>query len=113
MIVAAVLFAVAAAGGILLALHVARGTARPLGVVLAHGAFAAAGLVALIVAVTGDVPTIAGWSLGLFAVAALGGFVLFGLDRTNRPLPLAGALGHGVIAVIGFVLLLVGIASNG
>lgn len=109
MLGAAVLFAIAAVLGAVLAVRTARKEPRPLGLALVHGAFAAAGLVALVVVVLGDAPALAAWALALFALAAVGGFVLFGRDRTGRELPLAAVLGHGLVAVVAFLVLLVAV----
>lgn len=109
MVVAAVIFAVAAVLGAVLANRVRQGAPRPLGLVLTHGAVAAAGLVALLLVVLDDAPAIALWSLVLFGVAALGGFVLFAVDRSERQLPLSTVLGHGGVAVVAFLLLLAGV----
>ena len=113
MVVAAVLFALAAVLGVVLATKVARQEPRPLGVALAHGAFAAAGLVALVVVVLGDAPALALWALVGFAIAAVGGFVLFGLDRTGRDLPLPVVGIHGLVAVAAFLVLLAAVAGVG
>jgi hypothetical protein len=113
MVVAAVLFALAAVLGVVLATRVARQQPRPLGMALAHGAFAAAGLIALVVVVVGDAPALALWALAGFAVAAVGGFFLFGLDRTGRDLPLPVVAVHGLVAVSAFLVLLAAVAGMG
>ena len=109
---AAVLFALAAVGGLTMAGMRLSGTPRPpTWLALGHGAMAAAGLIALIyAAATEPLPTLALAALGCFVLAAAGGatiFVLFHLRE--RPLPIPLVLGHGAIAVTAFVLLLVGI----
>jgi membrane protease YdiL (CAAX protease family) len=110
MVLPLVLFAIAALGGVVLASIRLRGTNPPLALALIHGALAAAALVGLIVVVihagaSASLPRIA---LLLFVVAALGGFVLFAshLRKKNIPVPLM--LVHAVVAVGGFVTLLVG-----
>jgi hypothetical protein len=50
-------------------------------------------------------------SLVLFAVAAVGGATLAVMRLTNRPLPLALALGHGAIAAAGLVVLIVAVVG--
>jgi len=115
MTLAAVLFGIAALGGLALAAIRLRGREiPPLALALVHGAFAASGLVALIVAVlrtaTDNLTRIA---LGVFVLAALGGFVLFAFHLRRRALPVPLVLGHGLIAVVGFVLLLVAILGRG
>lgn len=109
---AALLFAIAAVGGLFLATLRLRGKPLPTGVALAHGAAAAAGLIALAVAVFGagfhaQVP------LALFVVAALGGFVLFAFHVLRKPIPVPAMLLHAGVAVVAFALLLVGLLGLG
>ena len=110
MLVTLVLFAIAALGGLVLASIRLRGSNPPLAPALVHGAVAAAGLLALIVAVvqagaSASSPRIA---LALFVVAALGGFVLFATHLRKKNIPVPLMLIHAVVAVGGFVTLLVG-----
>ena len=106
---AAVLFALAALGGLTLAGIRMSGKPRPpTWLALGHGAIAATGLVTLLsTAATGSLPLLAYISLGAFVLAALGGatiFLLFHLRKKPLPIPLVFA--HGAIAVTGFALLL-------
>ena len=106
--IAICLFAVAAVVGLSMAVMHFRGAAapRPLLAVL-HGLFAASGLVVLLMAVVkagaGGAPA---YALGLFLLAALGGFTLLSFHVRRRPLPNGLVIGHGVLAVAGFVTLL-------
>jgi len=114
MTIALVLFAVAAVGGAYMASVRFRGADRPpLAIALVHGAAAAAGLIALIASVAGASapPGLSKVALGVFVVAAAGGFVLFATHLQNRPLPKAVIVVHGLVAVIGFVLLLVAVTG--
>ena len=107
---AAILFAIAAAGGaVMAALRLGGRELPPLGLALLHGALAAAGLLTFIVKVVGNVvPTLAMASLVGFVVAALGGFVLFvGFHLKKKALPIPLMLVHATVAVVSFVLLLV------
>jgi hypothetical protein len=107
---AVIVFAVAAVLGLALALNHFRDRPRPLPLVLAHGAFGALGLVLLFV--VGSSGGIAGnWQLPLavFVAAALGGFVLFGLDLKQKRMPSAIVVIHALAAVAAFVLLLVAV----
>lgn len=115
MTVAAVLFAIAALGGIALAAIRLRGQELPpMALALIHGALAASGLVALLVVVLRiSVPNLAWASLGLFVLAALGGFALFSFHLRRRALPVPLVLGHGLIAIVAFVLLLVVLLGRG
>ena len=110
MILTLILFAVAALGGLVLAGIRLRGTNPPLSVALIHGAVAAAGLVALILAVVqaGGRTSLPRIALALFVVAALGGFVLFATHLRKKNIPVPLMLIHAVVAVGGFVTLLFG-----
>ncbi len=99
-------------GGLMMGGIRASGTPRPpTWMALGHGGIAAAGLIALIyAAATGPLPTVALIALGCFVLSALGGFTLFGLFHLKaKPMPMPLVIGHGLIAVTGFVLLLLGI----
>ena len=73
-----------------------------------YGAVAASGLGLLVYAVaTAAVPQLAQIATGVLVLAALGGSVLFfGFHLAKKPLPIPLMIGHGLIAVTGFVLLL-------
>jgi glucose uptake protein GlcU len=110
--VAAILFAVAAVGGLAMAyIHFSRAAHPPVVLAVVHGLFGAAGLVVLLIALmqTG-VAGLGALALGIIVVAALGGFYLFSLHLRNRPLPSAVVLIHGAVAAAGFVVLLTAIA---
>lgn len=108
MTVAAVLFAIAALGGAIMAAMRLRGRELPpLGLALVHGLFAAAGLIALLIVVVGHTTsTQAVVAVVGFIIAALGGFFLFSYHLRRRALPVSLVLIHGVIAVISFIVLL-------
>jgi hypothetical protein len=111
---AAVLFALAAFGGATLAAIRLSGKPRPpTWMALGHGGVAAAGLATLIyVASTQTLPTTGYLALGGFVLAALGGIGIFTLFHLReKPLPIPLVLGHGLIAVTSFVLLLVALFS--
>jgi hypothetical protein len=105
---AIVLFAVAAVIGLSMAVAHFRGQSPPkLAMALLHGLFAACGLVVLLLGVmqlgTGGKSAIA---LGLFLIAALGGFTLLSFHLRGRALPNGLVIGHAVLAVAGFLTLL-------
>lgn len=105
MVAAIILFALAAAGGAVMAAMRLRGRPTlPLGLALAHGALAAAGLVALIWAVASGLS--AKTPLVLFVIAALGGFALFSFQIRNKAIPVGVMMVHALVAVLAFVLLL-------
>lgn len=111
MTIALVLFALAALGGIYMATVRFRGAERPpTAIALVHGAAAAAGLIALIVAVTeGGAPAAARTALVVFIIAALGGFFLFAQHMQKKALPIPVIVIHALVAVAGFVILLVAV----
>ena len=103
-----VLFAVAAVAGLIMAVMHFRGFSPPKPVLAAlHGLFAASGLVVLLMALIktgfGGKPGIA---LGLLVVAALGGFGLLSFHAKNQRLPSGLVVGHALLAVAGFLTLL-------
>jgi hypothetical protein len=109
MVIALVLFGLAALGGVYMAAIRFRGADRPpTGIALVHGAGAAAGLIALIVTVMGSAaPPLARTALIVFIVAAAGGFFLFAQHMQKKALPIPVVVIHGLVAVTGFVILLV------
>ena len=90
-----------------------RGAERPpTGIALLHGALAAAGLIVLIVAVAGGTaPDAAKTALVIFIVAALGGFYLFAQHLSKKALPIPVVVIHALVAVVGFVILLVAVVA--
>jgi len=110
---ALVLFGLAAVGGLVMATQRFKGADRPsLGIALVHGAAAAAGLIALLIAVVSQAaPPLAKTALVVFLVAALGGFFLITQHLQKRALPIPVMLVHGLVAVAGFILLLVAVAG--
>lgn len=69
------------------------------------------GLIALVLAVVrGGVPGLARTALGLFVLAALGGFVLLSQHLRDRPLSTGLAVAHGLLAAVSFILLLLPVA---
>lgn len=102
-----VLFAIAAIGGLTLASMKFMGKEMPIPLALVHGAFAAAGLVTLIVnVVEKSTNTLMNISLVLFVIVAIGGFTLFTLQLMKKNQSNLLIVVHGLGAVISFVLLL-------
>jgi hypothetical protein len=104
---ALILFAIAAVGGATMAVMHFRGQTPPrLALAVLHGALAAAGLVVLLVAVMGTgVSGAPALALGLFVLAALGGFGLLSFHLRGRSLPNGLVIGHGLLAVVAFLIL--------
>ena len=111
LIASAVLFAIAAIGGLAMAYIRIRKNSNPPGALAAlHGIVAATALVLLLwTVVQSSVGTVAAWALGLFVVAALGGFYLVSFHVRKQRLPIPVVVVHGLVAVAAFVLLLAAI----
>lgn len=108
--VSAALFALSALGGITMAyIRLAQQVNPPAWLAMLHGLMAASGLTLLAYAsFVFTVPTFANVALALFVVAALGGLVLnLRYQWLNQPLPVGLMIGHALLAVVGFILLLV------
>lgn len=99
------IFGMTAVAGMYLLTLVFRGKETPKAVSLIHGLLAVTGLVLLIVYCTGHDPAPVE-SIVVFVIAALGGFVLIYKDLTGK-IPKWLGVAHGLIAVTGFILLLV------
>jgi len=114
MVIATILFAIAALGGVIMALM--RFSGRdfpPLALAVIHGLFAAAGLIALLLVAFGPgVATSVRIALLLFLGAAIGGFVLFSYHMKKRPLPISYIVVHGLVAVIAFLILIAAVMSQ-
>jgi glucose uptake protein GlcU len=107
--VAIVLFAIAAAGGLVMAgVRAFGGRNPPAWLAMLHGLLAGAGLTLLLFATfTVGVPTYAIWAVVLFIIAALGGmFLNLGYQEKRTLLPKPVMYVHALIAVVGFVLLI-------
>jgi hypothetical protein len=112
---AIVLFAIAAVGGVTMAIMHFRGRTPPRPALAAlHGVFAASGLITLLLAVMNtDAGGGARLALGLFVLAALGGFGLLSFHLRRRALPNGFVIGHGLLAVVAFLVLLVSVFRLG
>ncbi len=102
------LFVLAALVGATMAvMHSIGKTPPPVSLAMLHGAFAASGLAVLLLAVWPRFSGHAVWALGLFVLAALGGFTLvLGFHLRGKPLPSGLIAAHGALAVIAFLVLL-------
>jgi hypothetical protein len=98
-------FALAAILGMMLLSFVLRGKETPKGIVFTHGPLAAIGLILLIVYAVKQPGPID--SIVLFVIAALGGVVMLVRDLGGKPIPKWLGVVHGLIAVSGFVCLLI------
>lgn len=105
--IALLLFALAAVGGLFLAVRHFRGAELLLPVSLVHGAAGAIGLVLLLIAflrAADGGPSVA-TPLLILVVAALGGFFLFSFHLRARRAPSAALVIHALVAVAGVLTL--------
>jgi hypothetical protein len=106
----AIFLGLAALGGLVIVIMRLAGTPRPpMTLALVHGAVAATGLgILAYTAATTGVPQLALIALGVFVLAALGGaFIFFTYHLKGLALPIPFILGHGITAIVGFVLLVI------
>jgi hypothetical protein len=111
---AVIVLGLAALGGLTLAIIRLRGApAPPTWLALVHGAVAATGVGLLAnVYLTVGLELYAKIALVIFILAALGGLVLFlGFHLAGKALPIPLVIGHGLIAVSGYVLLLLSLQT--
>jgi hypothetical protein len=108
MTTAAVLFAIAALGGLIMAGIRFSGPNPPAWLAMLHGFLAAAALTLLIYAAcTIGLPALAQTAIVLFVVAALGGAVMnLNYQWKLLPLPKWLMIVHALVAIAGFALLL-------
>ena len=111
---AAVLLAIAAAGGLTMAVIRFRGADRPPSwIAMLHGFLAGAALTLLIYAwATVGLPGLAKAAVGIFVVVALvGAWLNLNFHSKLQPLPKGVVVVHGVVAVIAFVMLLMSLQA--
>jgi hypothetical protein len=92
--------------GLTLLSFVLRDQKTPRLVTVLHGLFAATGLGFLIYYTMGEEPKPIE-SAVLLVIAALGGFIMVSRDLTGKSIPKWLAVTHGLIAVTGFIFLIV------
>ena len=104
-----VLFTVAALGGLAMAaMRLGTGRNPPAWLAMLHGMLGAAGLTLLVFGVfTAELPSLATVAALLLVLAALGGAVMnLGYHWHGRLLPKSLMIGHAVLAILGYVALL-------
>jgi hypothetical protein len=105
------LFGIAAVGGLVMVFQLLRGRDRPWSwLAMGHGFLGAAGLTLVIYATAmAGVPSLVNIGLVVLLLAVLGGVTL-ALKYHVRMLPLSRPLvfGHAAVAVLGFILVLLG-----
>ena len=112
---AIVLFAIAAVGGLTMALmHFRSGSPPRVALAVLHGLFGASGLIVLLLTVfNAGAGRPAQVALGMFVLAAMGGFTLLSFHLRKRVLPDALVVGHGLLAVCAFAVLLAAVFIPG
>ena len=111
---ALVLMTLTALGGVTMgAIRLGRGANPPSWLAMLHGLLAVMGVTLLLYGyVTGVVPALAGWALLLFLVAGGGGAYLnLGYHVRALLVPKPIVLVHALIAVTGYVLLLMAVLA--
>jgi FtsH-binding integral membrane protein len=113
LIIAAVLFALGALGGLFMAVRSFSGQSIPVPVAVLHGLLGATGLVLLLVGVlAGMGGGTARIALIVLVVAALGGFFLLSFHIKKERHPKAVIVVHALVAVVGFLTLLTAIFQS-
>lgn len=110
LIASIIFFAIAAVGGIVLAVLRLKNQPMPPCLAMAHGGVAATGVILLIIGMgtCGQCSAALTTSLILFVLAAAGGVTMaaaFSMRKKTLPIPLMFA--HGALAVVAFLLLLI------
>lgn len=101
------LFAIGAAGGLILAASVWRNRLAPWTLSIVHALLGATGLFVLLIMLwQGPVPEPFLLAFGLLAVAALGGFFLVSFHLRSKIAPKAVVVLHALLAIGGFLTLL-------
>lgn len=112
---AVILFAIGAVAGLTMAaMHFRRSSSPRAVLAAAHGLFAAGGIVTLVwtvVKMGGNHGVHI--ALALFILAAAGGFTLLSFHLRGRALPSALIIGHGLVAVTAFIVLLLSALALG
>ncbi len=98
-------FALAAILGMILLSNVLRDKETPKSIVFTHGPLAATGLILLIIYTVNQPGPVE--SIVLFVIAALGGIVMLVRDLSGKKIPKWLGVLHGLLAVSGFIFLLV------
>lgn len=107
LILAVVLFLVAALFGLYILTYILKNNPTPKGAVFTHGPIAATALVLMIIyAAMGHADTRLITSIVLFILAALGGLTMFVIDMKNKPIPKMIAVIHPIVAVIALLTLI-------
>jgi len=111
---ATALLVIAALGGVVMAAIRFSGKNPPTGLAMLHGFLAASGLTLLIYgAAFVGMPALANGGTALLVLAAIGGVVLnLQYHWKNQPLPKGLMVGHALVAVVGFLLVVLALINT-
>jgi len=101
-----VLFAISAVLGLTILIKWLTQKSASKGVIYSHGIFAATALVILVAYAAQNPDNFPKASLALFVLSAIVGFVMFFRDLKHKMSPTGVAIAHALVAVCGFVALL-------
>jgi hypothetical protein len=105
---AIIFFLFAAIFGAVLLTKVLKDHPTPKPVAVIHGAIASIALLMLIVyVINGHTAPLLIASLVIFVIAALGGFTMFIIDISKKPIPKVAAVFHPLLAISGVILLII------
>ena len=108
LMIAVAAFALAALLGVFLLSYVLRGKIPPTSIALMHGPAAAVGIIILVYYIVNNTSKpLLNSSAIIFILAALGGLTLISRALRGKPVPKMMAIGHGVTALVAFMLLLI------
>lgn len=113
-VITLIILALAAIGGITMLTYALRRQQPPLWLATIHGILAVIGLILLVIVVTGILRTSTDMTSLIFFLWAVpgGALLLLAFHLRDRLLPRILALGHGGIAIVAFIILLIFVASS-
>lgn len=107
-IAAAIFLGITITIGVVMAVYLFQGKEIPKGLPFLHGGAAAIGIILLVIYALTSEGQHKHWNqIVIFLVAALGGLYMFEKDITHQKVPLPVAVIHAVIALGGFVWLII------
>lgn len=100
------LFGIAVILGLILLTYLLKNKSVPKNLALTHGSFAVTGIILLVIYAFFHSPKPI-MSIIIFTLAAMGGLILVYKELSGKPLPKVVAVGHGLLAFIGFITLII------
>ena len=108
-----ILFAIAALGGLYMAVCIFKGSFAPWALSILHALLGASGLVLILISVLQGARGLVAGALIILAIAAIGGFYLASYHVRRQLAPKSIVAIHAVVAVTGFLVLLVAAFGSG